>query len=225
MRKWLRENRGLLTFLLVFGLFRSAVADWNPVPTGSMRPTIQEGDVVLVDRLAYQLKVPLTNVVIARTGEPERGDVVTFYSPENGKRLLKRLVALPGDTVEMRDKQLWINGQPATYAPTERVSEPAPDGSAIEAQRLAETYGTRTHAVQWLTPPGSSGWDAFGPIVIPADHYLMLGDNRDNSADSRWFGLVPRELLIGRSRRILVSADIKGDWLPRFERFGKRLYP
>src|SRR5690349_25137506 len=96
MRKWIRNNRVFLTFLLVFGLFRSAVADWNPVPTGSMRPTIQEGDVVLVDRLAYQLKVPLTNVVIARTGEPERGDVVTFYSPENGKRLLNRLVALPG---------------------------------------------------------------------------------------------------------------------------------
>src|SRR5689334_25237181 len=100
MRKFLREYRGFFVFLFCFGLFRTAVADWNPVPSGSMRPTIQEGDVVLVDRLAYQLKVPLTNVVVARTGEPVRGDIVTFYSPLDGTRLVKRLVALPGDRVE-----------------------------------------------------------------------------------------------------------------------------
>src|SRR5687767_2154337 len=84
MRNWLRKNRGFLTFLLLFGLFRTAVADWNPVPTGSMRPTIQEGDVVLVDRLAYQLKVPLTDIVVAHLGEPRRGDIVTFSSPADG---------------------------------------------------------------------------------------------------------------------------------------------
>jgi signal peptidase I len=223
MRKWIRNNRGFLTFLLAFGLFRTAVADWNPVPSGSMRPTIQEGDVVFVDRLAYQLKVPLTNVVVARTGEPARGDIVTFYSPLDGTRLVKRLVALPGDRVEMRDKQLWINGVAASYQPLAHVVERAPDGTGIDALRLVETLGDRTRVVQWLRPPGASDRDRFGPLVIPADHYLMLGDNRDNSADSRWFGLVPRELLIGRADRILVSADIKGDWAPRFDRFGKRL--
>jgi signal peptidase I len=77
--------------------------------------------------------------------------------------------------------------------------------------------------VQWLHPQIGFENDSFGPIVVPTDHFLMLGDNRDNSADSRVFGLVPRELLVGRTRRVLVSADIKGDWTPQFDRFGKRL--
>ena len=223
MRKWIRNNRGLIGLLLMFGLFRTAVADWNPVPSGSMRPAIQEGDVVLVDRLAYQLKVPLTNVVVARTGDPARGDIVTFESPVDGTRLLKRVAAVPGDRVEMRDKVLWVNGLPATYTLLATVSERAPDGRAIAAARLAEALPGTHRVVQWLRPQGGFAYDSFGPLVVPADHYLMLGDNRDNSADSRVFGLVPRELLIGRTRRILVSADIEGDWTPQWERFGKRI--
>jgi len=223
MRKWLRNNRGLIAFLLVFGLFRTAVADWNPVPSGSMRPTVHEGDVVLVDRLAYQLKVPLTDIVLARIGEPARGDIVVFHSPTDGTRLLKRLVAVPGDRVEMRDKVLWINGLRADYAPLGGAAEHAPDGSIVEALRLQESAGSPKHVVQWLRAPGGDAYDSFGPLVIPPDRFLMLGDNRDNSADSRVFGLVPRELLVGRTRRVLVSADIKGDWAPQFDRFGKRL--
>jgi signal peptidase I len=223
MRKFLRDYRGLLTFLLFFGLFRSAVADWNPVPTGSMRPTIQEGDVVLVDRTAYSLKVPLTDHVLARLGEPARGDIVVFRSPKDGERLVKRLVALPGDRVEMRDKQLRINGVAADYAPLGWASEQPADGVVVAALRLRETAGGPPHVVQWLRPEGGAGYDDFGPIVIPADHYLMLGDNRDNSADSRWFGLVPRDRLVGRAHHVLVAADIRDDWSPRFERFGKKL--
>jgi signal peptidase I len=223
MRKWIRNNRGLIAFLLVFGLFRTAVADWNPVPSGSMRPTIQEGDVVLVDRLAYDLKLPLTDVVLASTGEPARGDIVVFRSPVDGTRLLKRLVAVPGDRVEMRDKILWINGQPASYAQAGGAIEHRDDGTAINALRLAEAAQGPAHAVQWLHPPQGIPYDSFRPVVVPPGHYLMLGDNRDNSADSRVFGLVPREKLIGRTRRILVAADIEGNWAPRFDRFGKRL--
>src|SRR5207237_5449961 len=103
MRGWIRSNRGFLLFLLGLGLLRTAVADWNPIPSGSMRPTLLEGDVVLVNRLAFDLKMPLTDTVIAHLGEPQRGDIVTFSSPKDGTRLIKRLVALPGDTVEMRD--------------------------------------------------------------------------------------------------------------------------
>jgi signal peptidase I len=187
-----------------------------------MRPTIQEGDVVFVDRLAYQLKVPLTNVVVARTGEPARGDIVVFKSPLDGTRLVKRLVALPGDRIEMRAKRLWINGTPADYRPLGMASEHAPDGTAIGALRFEEAAAGKPHVVQWLAPQGTPH-DDFGPLEIPADHDLMLGDNRDNSADSRWFGLVPRHLLVGRTARILVSADIEGDWALRFERWGKSL--
>src|SRR5438067_11264853 len=102
MPKWMRDNRGFLVFLLLFGLFRTAIADWNPVPSGSMRPTILEGDVVLVNRLAYDFKFPLTNVALAWLGDPKRGEIVTFSSPKDGTRLIKRIVAIPGDTVEMK---------------------------------------------------------------------------------------------------------------------------
>ena len=81
MKAFLRANKGFLAFLLLFGVFRTAVADWNPIPSSSMRPNLLEGDVVFVNRLAYNVKLPLTDVVLARTGEPRRGDVVTFTSP------------------------------------------------------------------------------------------------------------------------------------------------
>lgn len=223
MTKWIRNNRGFLVFLLLFGLFRTAVADWNPIPSGSMRPTLLEGDVVFVNRLAFDLKVPLTNVVVAHLGEPQRGDIVTFSSPRDGVRLIKRLVAVPGDTVEMRDKVLLVNGTAANYRPIGLVAEhPSPD-LTVQALRLYETSGSRTHVVQWLHLPDGAMGDSFVPIVVPADHYVMLGDNRDDSADSRYFGLVPRQLLIGRAVAILASADITGNWAPRFERFGEAL--
>lgn len=223
MRKWIRENRGFLTFLLMFGLFRSAVATWNPVPTGSMRPTIQEGDVVLVNRLAYDLKLPLTNIMLARTGEPVRGDIVTFYSPIDETRLLKRLVALPGDIVEMRDKVVLVNGRAASYQPLATVSEDDKQGSHGNVLHLQEQIDAESHVVQWMEPLRNTGHDSFGSLVVPPDHFLMLGDNRDNSADSRFFGLVHRKFLIGRTRTILVAADIRNDWALRFERFGSSL--
>jgi len=222
VNNWIRNNRGFLAFLLLFGLFRTAVADWNPIPSGSMRPNILEGDLVLVNRLAFNLKLPLTNVIVARTGEPRRGDIVTFFSPKNGTRLIKRVVGLPGDTLEMRDKVVIVNGQPATYASIGSALEPIADGG-IDALHLDESIGRDEHIVQWLGASRGAANDNFGPLVIPPDHFLMLGDNRDNSADFRYFGLVPRELLIGRAVTVLVSADIKGNWAPRFERFGERL--
>jgi signal peptidase I len=223
MSKWIRNNRGFLIFILLFGLFRTAVADWNPIPSGSMRPTLLEGDVVFVNRLAFNLKVPLTDIVVAHLGDPKRGDIVTFFSPKDGIRLIKRLVALPGDTVEMRNKVVIVNGRPAKYTPIGRVRERVSGGVEIDALRLDESTGHEDHVVQWLSSPDGSGRDSFGPIVIPPDCFLMLGDNRDDSADSRYFGLVPRQLLIGRAVAILVSADIIGNWKPRIERFGERL--
>jgi signal peptidase I len=218
MRHWLQRNRGFLVFLLALGLFRTAVADWNPIPSASMRPTLLEGDVVLVDRLAYDLKVPLTDVSLARLGEPRRGDVVTFTSPRDGVRLIKRIVGVPGDVVELRDDRLFVNGLGASYS--------EPDGGARDGQRaprtaltLAEQLGDRTHQVQLL--PTVPAMRSFGPVAVPPDHYFMLGDNRDDSADSRYIGFVPRELLIGQAHHILVSADITGSWMPRLARSAK----
>jgi signal peptidase I len=222
MKSWIRQNRSFLVLLLLFGLFRTAIADWNPIPSGSMRPNLLEGDVVFVNRLAYNVKIPLTDVVLARTADPQRGDVVTFSSPLDGVRLIKRLVAVPGDVVEMRDKVLIINGQAARYEALDTVLEPAGPVGVLVATHMKETTAQGQHEIQWLS--GVKAKDNWGPITIPPDQFLMLGDNRDNSADSRYIGLVPRQLLIGRAERILVSADILEKWQPRFERFGRSLY-
>jgi signal peptidase I len=220
---WIRTNRGFLAFLLLLGLFRTAVADWNPIPSGSMHPNILEGDVVLVNRLAYNVKLPLTDYVVAPTADPQRGDVVTFTSPKDGVRLIKRIMAVPGDRVAMRDKQLTINGKPARYEPEElrsdRVREPV--DAPWTAQRYQEHVGTSQHAIQWLD--GVVAYDNFDTITVPEGQYLMLGDNRDNSADSRYIGLVPRHLLIGKAERVMLSVDILGTWQPRWERFGMAL--
>jgi signal peptidase I len=221
MKNWIKGNRGFVVFLVCFGFFRTAIADWNPIPSGSMRPNLLEGDVVLVDRLAYDFKLPLTDIVVAHMGEPKRGDIVTFSSPRDGTRLIKRIVALPGDLVQMRDEVLFVNGKAADYTEPEALAEPNEHGGYTKALRLTETIGQDSRRVQLLE--GVSARNTFGPVEVPAGSYLMLGDNRDNSADSRYIGFVPRHLLIGQALRVLVSADIMGNWAPRPERFGQRL--
>src|ERR1044071_4699272 len=112
---WRKEIRPLLILLLIGFSIRSSLADWNDVPTGSMKPTILEGDRVFVNKLAYDLKVPFTTWHIAEWSAPKRGEVVVFYSPYDEQRLVKRVIGLPGDTVQLRENQLVINGQPVEY--------------------------------------------------------------------------------------------------------------
>lgn len=225
MRHWLKDKRGFLLFLLCFGFFRTAIADWNPIPSASMKPTLLEGDVVFVNRLAYDLKLPLSDVILlGRLGEPRRGDVVTFSSPATGARLIKRIVALPGERVELRAGRLFIDGRAARYQALSRGDEQLAPGLVLPALRLREqSAGAGAgHAVQYLEGITGARRD-FGPVTVPAGQFFMLGDNRDNSEDSRFIGSVPREKLIGRAERVLVSADILGHWTPRPERFGLAL--
>ena len=221
MKSWVRANKGFLMFLVLFGIFRTAVADWNPIPSGSMHPNLLEGDVVFVNRLAFDLKVPLTDIVVTKLGDPQRGDIVTFSSPKDGTRLIKRVIALPGDVVEMRDERLVINGQPADYSMEQAATEKLSNGASIDALQMTETTAAGQRRIQVL--PQIEAMRNFAPVTIPQDQFLMLGDNRDNSADSRVIGLVPRHLLIGRAVRVLVSADMNGNWMPRTERFGMSL--
>jgi signal peptidase I len=216
MKKWLTNNRGVLVFLLSLGFFRTAVADWNSIPSGSMRPTLLEGDVVLVNRLAYDLKVPLTDRSLVRLGDPRRGDIVTFTSPKDGTRLIKRLIAIPGDVVEMRNEVLIVNGSAAEYADVTPMKEPFGNGDHRNGVRATEQVAGSRRAVQFLSRVNSR--NSFDATTVPADQYFVLGDNRDNSEDSRYIGFVPRAAIIGRAERVLVSADIKGNWHPRLER-------
>ena len=220
MAHWIRHNRGFLLFLLGLGLLRTAIADWNPIPSASMRPTLLEGDVVLVDRTAYALKLPLTDIALVRLGEPARGDVVTFTSPTDGTRLIKRIVALPGDVVEMREEALFINGAKAGYSWQETGLE-GTEGASTSVVHATERLAGRDHALQFL--PQRPAMRSFGPIVVPAGQYFVLGDSRDDSADSRYIGFVPGKLLIGRAHHILASADITHSWAPRAARFGQRI--
>ena len=225
LRRILRDNRGFLLFLFSFALLRTAVADWNPIPSGSMRPTLLEGDVVLVNRLAYDLKLPLTDVVLLPLGEPQRGDVVTLSSPAGGTRLIKRIVGLPGDRIAMRAEVLILNGQPARYADPRTVGETLAPGWVVGAVRATETLEGREHAVQFL--PSTPARRDFAEITVPAGHYFLLGDNRDNSEDSRFIGTVPRQKLIGRAHHVLVAADWLGEdgWrmAPRLARWGMQV--
>src|SRR6185436_3961428 len=116
-RWWQKEIRPLLVLALILFSIRSSLADWNDVPTGSMRPTILEGDRIWINKLAYDLKVPFMTRHIAEWSNPQRGDIAVFYSPHDGKRLVKRVVGLPGDTLELRENSVILNGEPVEYQP------------------------------------------------------------------------------------------------------------
>lgn len=202
------ENRSLLVFLLLMTLFRSSFADWNDVPTGSMEPTILPGDRILVDKLAYDLRLPLLGTRLATFAEPARGEVVVFDSAAADKRLVKRVIGVPGDLVAMRGNQLWLNGAPVAVSLIERGND------GVE---LLEALPDAPHRVRLAPRP--SRLASFRALRVPADHYLVLGDNRDASADSRVFGLVPREEIVGRTRRVVLSLDHDRYLLPRRERW------
>ena len=208
LRRLWAENRSLIVFLVLMGLFRSSFADWNDVPSGSMEPTILPGDRILVDKLAYDLRAPLLGTRLATFADPARGDIVVFASEAADKRLVKRVIGLPGDLVALQDNRLWLNGEAIAW-----VDPETGDGTLEITERLPGA----PHRMRVQTHPSPRA--SFDAVRVPADHYLVLGDNRDDSADSRVIGFVPREEIIGRSRRVILSLDLEGDYLPRSERW------
>ncbi len=223
IKKLIAENKGFLFFLLGMVVVRSAVADWYGVPSGSMYPTLLIGDRIVADRLAYDIKIPFTDVIVKRLDDPQRGDIVTFTSPEDGLRLVKRVIGLPGDVVEMRGEELILNGKKASYIPaTGAVAEQLmPDYSGRQLV-LKERLPGVEHPI--IVMPERMAARTFGPVTVPADQYLMLGDNRDASKDSRYIGFVPRELITAQVTRVAFSLDTDRYYLPRVERFGAPLH-
>ena len=214
-----KQWRGLIFFVIFVVIpVKSSLADWNWVPTGSMNPTILEGDLIYVDKLAYDLRFPLTFYRLAEWSTPKTGDIVVCFSPEDETRLVKRIIAVPGDTIESKRNILFLNGQPATYTKldsknTEYLSS-ALKGRSILATENLDGY---THAV--MSIPSTRAIRNFGPITVPADHYFVMGDNRDNSKDSRYFGFVERKFIIGKAKGVITSFDITDKYQPRFKRF------
>jgi signal peptidase I len=192
--RWVRDLVSLAGFALALFAARSTLADHYFVPSGSMIPTVEIGDRVLVNKAAYALRIPFSELVVAQLHRPERGDVIVLRSPENGITLLKRLVAIPGDEVAVVDGMLWINRH---AVPVARQS-----GGVIE--RLGAAHTIR------LT---SGGGPQYGPVRLESDEYLVLGDNRGESHDGRAFGLVEGRAILGKALGVWMRDGHPG-WHP-----------
>jgi signal peptidase I len=212
-KKVMTEVRVFLLMLLVISSLRSALADWNDVPTGSMKPTIEEGDRVVVNKLAYDLKVPFTMIEIFKWADPKRGDIVVLFSPADGVRLVKRVVALPGDKIEMKENQLFVNGEAARWTPIGETDDAEQGASFI----IKESLAGRTHKVMFT--PQIPAKRSFGPEIVPKGRYFVMGDNRDNSNDSRFIGTIERRRIVGKATAVAFSLDRSRYFVPRLNRF------
>ena len=206
-----RNNRGFIVFVSLMLMFRSAVADWYEVPSGSMQPTIQIGDRILVDKMAYDLRLPFSSVSLKKQADPRQGDIVVFVSKVADNRLVKRVIGVPGDVVAMHNNVLTINGKQVSYVNSDSVYE------AADTAVLVEQLSQISHQVKLAAYSGVQ--NSFAAGRVPQGHYLVLGDNRDNSADSRVIGFVPRDEIIGRASKVLYSLNYENYYLPRSERF------
>jgi signal peptidase I len=228
--------RSLFPVIFVVLLLRSFVAEPFRIPSGSMMPTLDVGDFILVNKFAYGLRLPAFNNKVLSVGEPKRGDVVVFRFPgylcqdENGKTVrsgdmtcadphapvasqnwIKRVVGLPGDTVEVHDSQIVINGKPVTstqIGPFTGNPNRAEDNYLLynSASVWSEQLGTVKHLIARMpslqTPPIPN---ARVPSVVPPNCYIVMGDDRENSEDSRWWGCMPEQNLVGKAFMIWFS--------------------
>ncbi|MCJ8311904.1 MAG: signal peptidase I [Saccharospirillaceae bacterium] len=211
-KKSLNSNKGLLIFLVLMVIFRSAIADWNTVPTASMNPTIVEGDRILVNKLAYDLRVPFSGQSIVKLADPIRGDIIIFNSKVAEIRLVKRVIGVAGDSVKMINNELYINDQKLTYQNAEL--------NKLNVQVQETLFGNKYNIQHNIN---GSEVDSFAEVIVPENQYLVLGDNRDNSADSRFIGFVSRDEIIGRTNSVVLSLNYANYYIPRLNRFFKKL--
>ena len=191
-KNYVRNNKSFFALLFLFLLVRSTFANQYVVPTGSMLPTIQLGDRIFVNRVAYDLKLPFSNIILKRFDEPKHGDIIVFDSPAKpGLTLIKRLIALPGDHLVIDNGFVTINDKKL-------------DNFDGKSPNYTEVSGEHTYLIQRI--PEMARREHLD-VVVPPDHYFMMGDNRDNSADSRVIGFVARELLIGKAKNVLFSVN------------------
>ncbi len=190
-----REYAEALIVALALAMFiRTFFVQAFKIPSGSMLPTLQIGDHLLVNKLLYGVRVPIVGTRFLSFFEPERGDIIVFVYPEDrDKDFIKRIVGVPGDVIEIRKKQLYRNGKPV-----DRTDEP---------------YAQYRKGVE----PGVR--DNFGPVTVPEGHVFVMGDNRDHSFDSRFWGFVPYEDIKGKAFIIYWSWDGEDTWV-RWERLG-----
>jgi signal peptidase I len=201
--------RSFFPVLFVILILRSFLAEPFRIPSGSMMPTLLDGDFILVNKYAYGLRLPVLNTRILELGAPERGDVVVFKYPVNPRQdYIKRVVGLPGDEVVYRNKVLYINGE---EVPLEPIGKYIGEGSGRDmtgAEHLRERLGPVEHEIlrrptSFMLPRSEGAW------TVPEGAYFVMGDNRDNSEDSRFWGFVEERHLVGRAFFIWMNWDGK----------------
>jgi len=197
-------SRSFFPVILAVFLIRSFVVEPFKIPSGSMMPTLLAGDFILVNKFTYGLRVPILNNTFIEVGKPERGDVFVFhYPPDPSIDYIKRVIGVPGDKIEYRNKQLFINGEPAQLTLIDDYQYVAPGLNMVTAKHYQEQLGGVSHDV--LIEDSSLAID--GEVVVPAGHYFAMGDNRDNSKDSRFWGFVPEQNLVGKAFLIWWNFD------------------
>jgi signal peptidase I len=216
-RTWKEWWKTLAVIVFIIIPLKSSIADWNWVPSGSMNPTILEGDLVYVNKLAYDLRFPLTFYRLAKWSQPQRGDIVICFSPEDKTRLVKRIIGLPGDTIEMRENVLFVNGEALKYSKTD-IDYADRLQAALRKSSVFATEDLVGYKHTVMSVPAVKAKRSFGPVTAPQNSFFVMGDNRDLSRDSRSFGFVNSNAIIGRATRVIVSFD-KTDWYqPRLSR-------
>ncbi len=205
--------RSFFPVLFIVLFLRSFVFEPFRIPSGSMIPTLLVGDFILVSKYSYGLRLPVLNKKVLETGEPERGDVAVFRYPRDpSKDYIKRVIGLPGDTVTFQNKRLSINGELVEFSGGESYVYTAEDDTEVNAELFQSDLGAEPHDL--LIDPArrfamNKEWE------VPEGHYFMVGDNRDHSNDSRYWGFVPEENLVGRATRIWMhwNGGVKWDRL------------
>ncbi|NYS61420.1 signal peptidase I [Vreelandella salicampi] len=192
--------RSFFPVLLVVLVVRSFIVEPFQIPSGSMRPTLEVGDFILVNKFAYGLRLPVAHTEILDVSEPERGDVMVFRFPEEPSvNFIKRVVGLPGDRIRYEGKQLYINGEAVPKVLLEEAPEASP-----QQLLLAEEMGDAEHRI--YNNPRDPG-PQLRTVVVPEGHYFTMGDNRDHSNDSRYWGFVPEENIVGRAFAVWMHWD------------------
>ncbi len=198
-------SRSFFPVILAVLVLRSFIVEPFRIPSGSMMPTLLAGDFILVNKFAYGLRLPVLDTKIVSIGEPQRGDVVVFRYPEDPSvAFIKRIVGLPGDRLEYRDKELFVNG-----ALEQQSERPAGDVDVVPGYEVRqEALGDITHDILVRNGDNGMAWE----YVVPEGHYFVMGDNRDNSRDSRFWGPLPEQNLIGKAFLIWMNLDcVKGN--------------
>ncbi|WP_443081385.1 signal peptidase I [Thiohalorhabdus sp.] len=198
--------RSLFPVILLVVLIRSFVVEPFKIPSGSMLPTLQVGDFILVNKFDYGLRIPLAGWKITDGSDPERGDVIVFQFPQNESvDFIKRIVALPGDEVAFRDRTLYVNGEPVPTSYEGRYVYRSQRGQQIQTQRFQERTDHHRYAVVYDTQ--KRGRTLIEPVEVPPGEYFVMGDNRNHSNDSRYWGAVPEENVLGQAFVIWWSWD------------------